>query len=360
MEIPLKRDFVTSVRRDGSMNGVLIEVRSDNGLTGYGEAPRNTRLTGETLPSIRAFTDMFSAMMRGERVVQYRGILNELNEFPCNTSAKSGIVGALTDLLAKSTGVPLHELLGGRPRTLVNNMTISLGSPEVMLADSLDALGRGYSVLKVKLDRDEETNLRRMRMLSSNLPETVRFRIDPNQSWSRKSAVRQINTIREFADIEFVEQPVHRADIAGMRFVRDNASVPIVADESVYSESDALRVLEAQAADILNIKLVKCGGAFNAMRIADLAEQFAVRCMVGCTTETQLSLVSSAAVAVAHENIGFVDLDGACHLSGIPFADPFTSYGALIEVGTGPGCGVQEVDFESAFFEPMGLTHAAH
>jgi L-Ala-D/L-Glu epimerase / N-acetyl-D-glutamate racemase len=360
MEIPLRRDFVTSVRRDGSMKGVIIEIRSADGLVGYGEAPQNTRLTGETMPSIEAFTDMFSAVMRGACAAQFRDILADLAGFPFNTSAKSGIVGALTDLLAKSMGVPLHGLLGGRPRALVNNVTISLGPPEAMLADVLHALDSGYTVLKIKLDGDEETNLQRMRLLSSHLPEKARCRLDPNQSWSRKSAVRQITAFRALADVEFVEQPVHRADIAGLRFVRDNVDVPIVADESVYSESDALHVLEMQAADILNIKLVKCGGAVNAMRIADLAEQFAVECMVGCTTETQLSLASSAAVAMAHKNVAFVDLDGACHLSGIPFADPFESYGPRIEVGDGPGCGVREVDFGSGYFGPRHLTHAAH
>ncbi len=352
MEIPLQKEFVTSVRRDASMKSVVIEIKIADGLAGYGEAPQNTRLTGETLASILAFADMFAATMRGARICEFRDILSDLDGFPFNSSAKSGIVGALADVLAKSMGVPLHEMLGGSPSLLANNVTISLGSPDAMLSDSLEALGNGYSVFKIKLDEDEAANFRRMHLLSSSLPEKVKLRIDPNQSWSRKSAVRQINSYCELGNVEFVEQPVHRADLAGMKFVRDNVGVPIVADESVYSESDALRVLEMQAADILNIKLVKCGGAFNAMRIADLAEVFAVECMVGCTTETQLSLASSAAVAVSHRNVKFVDLDGACHLSGIPFSDPFELYGPTIVVGSGPGCGVPAVDFGSPFFGP--------
>lgn len=139
----------------------------------------------------------------------------------------------------------------------------------------------------------------------------VRIRIDANQAWNAKQAVRILDQMQEKGlDIEFVEQPVPAADLEGMQYVTRNASVPVLADESVFSPADALRIMQTGAADFVNIKLMKCGGITNALRIASAAEVYGVECMIGCMLEAKISVNAAVELACAKKIITKVDLDG--------------------------------------------------
>ena len=180
-----------------------------------------------------------------------------------------------------------------------------------MARDARTALERGYDCLKVKVGIDPELDVARLAAVREAVGKEVRIRIDANQAWNAKQAVRILDQMQEKGlDIEFVEQPVPAADLEGMQYVTRNASVPVLADESVFSPADALRIMQTGAADFVNIKLMKCGGITNALRIASAAEVYGVECMIGCMLEAKISVNAAVELACAKKIITKVDLDG--------------------------------------------------
>lgn len=139
----------------------------------------------------------------------------------------------------------------------------------------------------------------------------AKIRIDANQAWSPKQAVRLLDRMQDAGlDIELVEQPVKARDLEGIKFVTANSPVPVLADESVFSPRDALHIMQERAADMINIKLMKCGGITNALRIASAAEVYGVECMMGCMLEAKVSVTAAAHLACARNIVTRIDLDG--------------------------------------------------
>ena len=121
------------------------------------------------------------------------------------------------------------------------------------------------------------------------------IRVDANQGWTPKQAVRIISMLEDAnLDAELVEQPVKASDLEGMRYVTQRVYTPILADESVFTPADAIRILESGAADLVNIKLMKTGGLYNAMSIASIARALDAECMMGCMLEGNVAVTAAA------------------------------------------------------------------
>lgn len=143
------------------------------------------------------------------------------------------------------------------------------------------------------------------------MPKDICIRIDANQGWTPKQAVRILNNMQDRGlDIEFVEQPVKALDFDGMKYVTERSYVPVLADESVFSPADALKIMQMGAADMVNIKLMKCAGITNALKIASAAEVYGVECMIGCMLEAKISVTAAVHLACAKSIITKIDLDG--------------------------------------------------
>jgi L-alanine-DL-glutamate epimerase-like enolase superfamily enzyme len=188
-----------------------------------------------------------------------------------------------------------------------------------------------YPVLKVKLgtDRDEQI----IRTVRAAAPDKI-IRVDANAAWSAKNALRMIELLAK-CGVEFVEQPLPPADIDGMRFVRERSPLPIVADESCIVATDIPRL--AGAVDGINIKLAKCGGLREALRMVATARAHGMRVMAGCMIETSLGISAAAHFAPL---LDYADLDGGALLSD----DPHTGAsipGGRITIPAGPGLGVR-------------------
>lgn len=190
--------------------------------------------------------------------------------------------------------------MGGYRKEITTDITISVNDHEEMAKDSLDALRRGYDTLKIKVGKDSAKDLERMKAIRKAAGYDVKLRIDANQGWKPKEAVRILNRMYdEGLQIEFVEQPVAAHDIDGLKFVTDNVPIPVLADESVFSPMDALNILQRRAADFINIKLMKTGGIYNALKICSLAEIYGVECMIGCMLEAKVSVTAAVHLACA-------------------------------------------------------------
>ena len=259
-----------------------------------------------------------------------------------NTSAKAAVDMALWDLLGQKYSAPVYRMLGGARRNIVTDITISVNPPEEMARDARTAVQRGYDCLKVKVGIDPELDVARLAAVRQAVGRDIKLRIDANQAWNAKQAVRILNQMQEKGlDIEFVEQPVPAADLEGMQYVTRHADVPVLADESVFSPADALRIMQTGAADLVNIKLMKCGGITNALRIVAAAEVYGVECMIGCMLEAKISVNAAVELACAKKIITKIDLDGPVlcsedHILGGAVFDEKN-----ITVSDAPGMGIQ-------------------
>ena len=145
-------------------------------------------------------------------------------------------------------------------------------------------------------------------------------------------------------DIELVEQPVKAHDYDGLKYVTERSYVPVLADESVFSVEDALKIVQMQAADLINIKLMKCGGLTNALKIATLAEVCGVECMIGCMLEAKVSVNAAVHLACARKIITKIDLDGPVLCSEDPVLGGAVFNEKHITVSDAPGLGITGIE----------------
>ena len=313
ISVPLRTPFKTALRTVNSVEDIIVEIHTDTGNIGYGEAPPTGVITGDTKGSIiGALQDHIKKNIIGMDIENFEDIMLKLDKSLIkNTSAKAAVDIALYDLYGQLYNAPLYKLLGGHSKEIITDITISVNDSEEMAKDSLDAIKRGFKTLKIKVGKDSITDLERMKAIRKAVGYDVQLRIDANQGWKPKEAVKVLRKMEDAGlDIEFVEQPVEAHDIEGLKFVTNNVSIPVLADESVFSPMDALTILQNRAADFINIKLMKTGGLHNALKICSIAEIYGVECMIGCMLEAKVSVNAAVHLAAAKSIITKVDLDG--------------------------------------------------
>ncbi|MDO4270545.1 MAG: dipeptide epimerase [Eubacteriales bacterium] len=347
ISVPLRVPFKTAVRSVSSVEDVIVEIHTDTGAVGYGEAPPTGAVTGDTAGAIiGAVQDHIAPTILGREVDDFENLMLAVQGCILkNTSAKAAVDMALWDLYGQLYGIPVYKLLGGSRNKIVTDITISVNDPEEMARDARNAIDRGYNCLKCKVGKDAPLDLLRLEAIRKEVGPDVRIRIDANQGWKPKEAVRILDKMAERGlDIEFVEQPVHQHDLIGLKYVTDNVSIPVLADESVQGPSDALTIMQMRAADLVNIKLMKCGGLYNALKIASAAEVYGVECMIGCMLEAKISVNAAIHLACAKQIITKVDLDGPVLCLEDPIRGGAVFDEKNITVSDEPGLGVKGIE----------------
>ena len=347
ISVPLRVPFKTALRSVNSVEDVIVELHTDTGAVGYGEAPPTGAITGVTTGAIvGAIQDHIAKSILGRDVDEFEDVLQLVQGcIVKNTSAKAAVDMALWDLYGQLYKIPVYKLMGGARKQIVTDITISVNSPEEMARDAINAVERGYDTLKIKVGANPELDVARLTAVRKAIGESTRIRIDANQGWEPKQAVRLLNQMQEKGlDIEFVEQPVKAHDFAGLKYVTERSYVPVLADESVFSPEDALTIMQMGAADLVNIKLMKCGGLYNALKIASAAEVYGVECMIGCMLEAKISVNAAVHLACAKKIITKIDLDGPVLCSEDPILGGAVFEEQRITVSDEPGLGVKGVE----------------
>lgn len=308
---------------------VVVRVTDADGATGIGEAAPS-RYYGESADTVPAALAQFAPILERADPWSLETIEAELNRaLRWNAAAKTAVSAALHDLAGKRLGVPLFRLWGLDPaRAPRSSFTIGIGTEAELREKVREA--SAYPILKVKLgtDRDEEI----VRVVREEAPDAV-LRVDANAAWTPKHAVRMIERLVDHG-VEFVEQPLPPHDVDGLRFVRDRSPLPIIADESCLVATDIPRL--AGAVDGINIKLAKCGGLREAIRMAAVARAHGMLVMMGCMIETSLGITAAAHLSPL---LDYADLDGAALLADDPFRGASIA-GGTIAIPTEPGLGV--------------------
>ena len=349
IDIPLVTPFKTALRTVNSVNDLIVKVTAEDGTEGYGEAPPTAVITGDTKESIEAAIRYYIApTIKGMDLEDLPAIMQKLEKcLAKNTTAKAAVDIALYDLYAKLQKKPLFRLLGEKEPELVKtkletDLTISVNETEEMVRDSLLAVEKGFHVLKVKVGKGGAKDVERIREIRNAVGKDIVIRVDANQGWTREEAVSTITAMEDAGlGIELVEQPVSYHDFKGMQYVTAQVETPILADESVFSYEDAVRLMEEKGADLINIKLMKTGGIHEAVRICDAADQFGVKCMIGCMLEAKISVNAAVELACAKKIITKIDLDGPVLCSEDHILGGATFEEKNITVSDAPGMGIQ-------------------
>ena len=231
--------------------------------------------------------------------------------------------------------------MGGARTELHTDMTISLNDPEVMAKNSLDAVKKGFSALKIKLGNNEKSDLKRMIAINNAVGKDVQLRIDANQGWSRKEAVRVVlSMLDKGINIQLVEQPVKASDYSGLKYVTDNLPIPVLADESIFSVKDAIHIITTHSADWINIKLMKTGGIEPAMRIASIAEEYGINCMIGCMMEGPIGIAAAVHFGCGRNRVTMTDLDVPAMYKK-PLENGFSLENGTLKPANKPGLGLK-------------------
>lgn len=308
--IPLQSPFVTALRRVDTADFVVLTLSDGEGNVGVGSAPATKAITGETLQSIEsALTHAILPALLNRR--SRLSILVQIiqNSIAGHFSAKAACDMALYDLTARRRGMSLWKLFGARgKRPLQTVVTISLDTPERMAESAANRYAEGCSRLKVKLGGKDHLDVERIARIRHALPRAVLL-IDANQAWKADEAIRQIEAMEPYR-VTLVEQPVLGDDFQSLLKVTQASEIPILADEAVFSFRDAERIIAHEAADMINIKLMKCGGITPALQILELCRRHTMPVMLGSMLEGPVSIVHAMHLATAYGDvIRWLDLD---------------------------------------------------
>ncbi|HKQ13639.1 MAG TPA: dipeptide epimerase [Steroidobacteraceae bacterium] len=347
LRVPLKTPFKTALRTVDTIEDVIVTVHTDKGNVGYGEAPATAVITGDTHGSIvEAIKKYIAPRIIGEDVANLNRITQLIQgSLEKNSSAKAAVEIAVYDLFGQLYNAPLYKLLGGGDPVITTDITISVDYIDKMVADSINAVERGFESLKIKVGKDIGVDIERVKAIYAAVEGRALLRVDANQGWTAKQAVFALQTLEDAGvRLELVEQPVKAQDLEGMKYVTERVHTPIMADESVFGPTDVIELIRMRAADIINIKLMKTGGLSNAIQIADICGMYGMECMIGCMVETSVSVAAAVHLAVAKSSvITKVDLDGPSLCQFNPVVGGVIFNESEISVTQAPGLGIKEV-----------------
>jgi len=325
-----KHPFIIARGGSSEYRVVRVTVTGDDGITGWGEAAPSKHY-GETADTVTAVMPVLAAVLEDADGWSLEALEHSMaRAIGFNASARAAVSAALHDLAAKRLGVPLYRMWGLDPALApTTSFTIGIAPDEATLRARVQEAA-GYPVLKIKLGSSWDDRI--IRIVREMEPGKL-LRVDANAAWTPKHALRMIPMLQDHG-VEFVEQPLPAQELEGLRFVRERSTLPIIADESCLVASDIPAL--AGAVDGINIKLAKCGGLREALRMVATARAHGMSVMCGCMVESSLGITAAAHLAPL---LDYADLDGAALVDNDPYVGATIEGGAIV-LPTGAGLGV--------------------
>ncbi|MVN23065.1 mandelate racemase/muconate lactonizing enzyme family protein [Mucilaginibacter arboris] len=337
--IPIEPFTIATGTMEFAQN-IFIRANTDIGLTGVGECSAFPMIVGESQGTCYELAKDFAAIWKNKDAAEIETRLAELDLYIAkNYTIKSAFDMVLYDLAAKHANQPLYKFLGGEKRKIETDITIGIAAPEAMAGSALKFKAQGFEIIKVKLGKQPEEDIERIKQIRNAIGPDIKLRLDANQGWTFDDAVFTLQNLAQY-NIQFCEQP--------MRTYNDNllpelcklSPIPIMADESVYTHYDAERIIQNKSAKYINIKFAKSGGINEAIKINQVAEKNNINCMQGGMLESRLALTANVHFAMAFKNISFFDLD-TCLLGHLvdPVIGGCKYNGMQLELDDSPGIG---------------------
>lgn len=308
-KLHFSKPFEIAYEKVNSAEVIIIKITDENNFYGLGSAAPDSVVTGETPEKIfkilkqKLKKDFFEYPI--DQIDKYHEkIQKEFLGFP---SAQSAVEEAILNLFCHRKNLSLTNIFGGCREKCDVNVTVGIQEKKDMIEEVQKRIDEGFSIIKLKCGLNLEEDIEKIKALTKILPSNVKLALDANQGYSFLEAKRLLNEIKDLG-IAFLEQPISAKDISGLKKLHLISKIPIIADESVVSVEDATNLLLNDCVDGVNIKLMKCGGPINFVKIFQLAKSLNKIIMIGCMYESNISITTGAHLALALP-IDFVELD---------------------------------------------------
>jgi muconate cycloisomerase len=354
-DIPVRRPHTMSFTTLETVNFVFVRLETSDGHVGWGEAAclGGPTWSEESAESVAATIERYIApWLVGRDPTAIEALRIEMaRRVQGNPFARAAVEMALWDLAGRALGVPVYRLLGGRVRDRVPlSWSLAVADPRAEIEEAHARIALGHRIFKVKTAAGAlADDVERVRRLREALGPAIALRVDANQGWDRPTALRAVRALEPYG-LDFVEQPVPRWDLEGLAMAAERASMPIMADESCFTDHDALALARLGSISILSLKLTKSGGLLGSLAIARVAEAAGMGCYVGCMIETSLGTAAYLHLALAAAPVTWgCELFGPLLLAGDVTRRPVQYADGCILSLDGPGWGV-DVD-ETALAE---------
>lgn len=324
---------------------ILVEVDTDEGITGLGEAA--------AYPSadiVLAVLKSLDALVLGEDPTRIERIVNRIDVIGTwhHVNATSPAIGAIEmacwDIVGKLAGLPLATLFGGPVRDRVEYFYyLGRRPPQEMEADAAEGAKAGFRTFYLKAGSDDPADdLARVEAVRSGAGPEALIRVDANEAWSPAAAIRILGELERFG-IELAEQPTSGRNLTELAYVRSRIGMPLLANEASWTRSDQLDVIRHGAADVLSVDNQMDGGLLNLKRSAGIAEAAGLPVLKHSLGELGIAMYAAAHVMAATPNFLYANQSYASFLTddviaGVPGALPYAD--GCLELPTGPGIGV--------------------
>lgn len=321
LDLKLRKPYKISFKTTYYAKNLLVVVKTDEGLVGYGEAAPIKKITGDSKEEALEFLKKVIPSLKNKNPCDISEIHNYLEMFSSKTglvsqTAKAALDYACYDILGKSERKPAYQILGlDRPRIVPASIGFGIETPEELVKDTEEWMQKfkdnGPWLLKLKLEGNSEMDLKRVFAVAEVFPREIK--LDPNQAYTDpKVAVKTFNELYATlgSKIALIEEPCPKGDLEKIKYVAENTEIPILADETGATLEDIKQIIKERAADGVNIKLPKIGGIYWAVQAAKLLDAEGMMIQVGSMIESRVGLAAAANFAAGTTSVSHTDLDG--------------------------------------------------
>jgi len=342
LNIPMLEPFTIATGTTSVANNVLITTTLKDGSVGYGECAPFSPSTGETQETALAAAQGCAELIRGKNAAHWRTLSKLIHSvYFSQGTAIAGIEMALLDALTRSYGIPLYLFFGGASSSVETDMSIPMVTPERGYELAKETVARGITSIKVKVGGDIREDVARVEAIREGAP-GLGLTLDANQGYTANEALLCLEALDD-RDIRplMMEQPVHKDDYEGLRYVTQHTTVAIAADESASSAANVARLIAMGAVNVVNIKLMK-SGFVEALDIAAVCRANHIQLMIGAMMESRLAISAAAHFVAGLGGFRFVDLDTPMLLADDPFIGGYEQRGGIYDVsGVKSGLGIE-------------------
>ncbi|WP_031464440.1 muconate/chloromuconate family cycloisomerase [Sciscionella sediminilitoris] len=348
LDVPLRRAHRFARASMDAQPVLLVRLSTAGGVTGVGEGvvPGGPWWGGESVETMQVLIERYMApILLGRAVDDIEAIGRDIQDVVANNLyAKTAVEVALHDAWARSLGVPVHTLLGGLARRSIP-VTWALGTEPapVVIEEALGKLEAGaHHTFKLKMGaQDPDADVERVLTIAEKLAGAAGLRVDVNARWDRLTALTQLPRLAE-AGIELVEQPVPGPETETLAELTRGLRTAVMADESLRTPTDALRLAKLGAADIYSLKTTKSGGLRASKAIAEIAAAADVPCHAGTSIETGIGTAASLQLACAAPAVTWgSELFGPLLMREDILTTPLRYANGELHLPEGPGLGVE-------------------
>ncbi|MCI0426974.1 MAG: dipeptide epimerase [Nitrospiraceae bacterium] len=346
VDVPITDPFVVSTSARTIAENVFLRITLSNGAQGYGEAAPFPEVGGETRERCLIALHQLSKAVLGRSAAGYKEVERLLSEQALTyPAARCGLETAVIDAYCHASNIPMWQLWGGADvRARETDITIPITDLDKTVALARGWHAKGFRLFKMKVGKDVENDIRRLEAVHRALP-GISFIGDGNQGFSRQDCLTFAQEVKRFGGtMVLLEQPVVRNDLDSMAAIRRETGIPVAADESVRSLTDAREVVARVAADYINIKIMKTG-VVEAVEIASFTKAFGLKLMIGGMVETRMAMGCSFSLVLGLGGFEVLDLDTPLLLASDPVTGGYQYEGLRLQPWSGPGLDMKAAPF---------------